>query len=72
MNKTCDFICSALCGGGISYLIGYTWFLLGDINTLNAIMILAGLVWFSIGTIVALIASVVWTVRHVRVHVTIK
>lgn len=69
MNKTCDFIVSAFCGGGISYLLGYAWFLLGDIGTLNAIMMLAGLVWIFIALLVSLGAGIVWTARHVRITV---
>lgn len=69
MNKTLDFICSALCGGGISYSLGYLAFLIWDINTLNAIMMLAGMTWVAIATVTAIVGGLVWTARHVRLTI---
>lgn len=69
MNKTIDFICSALCGGGISYLLGYIWYLLADMNVLNAILIGSGLVLIAIGTVTAIVGVLVWTARHVRLTI---
>ena len=69
MNKTLDFITSALFGGGISYGIGYVWFLLSDMNALNAIFMLAGISWVAIGALTALVAGVVWAFRHVRITI---
>lgn len=69
MNKTLDFICSALCGGGFGYYLGYIWYLLADMNVLNAILMVSGLALVAIGTVTAIVGGLVWTARHVRLTI---
>lgn len=69
MNKTCDFISSSLLGGGIAYFIGYIWFLLGDMNVFNAILMFSGISLVSLGVGVALVGTLVWAARHVRITI---
>lgn len=69
MTKTMDFVVSSLFSGGIGYLIGYVWFLLTDINTFNAILMLAGLTVTALALLTATAGIAVWTVRHVRLTI---
>lgn len=69
MTKTMDFITSALFASFIGWTVGYGWFLLADINTVNAILMLTSMVWFGIGAITAIVGGVVWAIRHVRITI---
>lgn len=68
-SGTVDFITTSFVAAGLSYLLGYVWFLISDINTPNAILMLAGLTWLAIAIVTALVASLVWVVRHVRITI---
>lgn len=69
--KTLDFLSNAFGTAALAWFIGYGWFLLAGINTVNALIMLAGMAAFSIASLTALVALVVWTLRHVRVRITI-
>lgn len=69
MNKTCDFLVNAFFASFLAWTVGYGWFLLSDLNTINAILMLASMVWTCIAVIVAIVGGLVWAIRHVRISI---